>query len=59
MIEMEICAGLVKEFDVPARLLEQHGSLFAALVREYSDRSESSNQWRKCVNLCNLQLVVR
>jgi hypothetical protein len=44
MIEMEICAGLVKEFDVPARLLEQHGSLFAALVREYSDRSESSNQ---------------
>lgn len=33
-------SGLVKEFDVPLRLLEQLDSLFAALVREYSERSE-------------------
>ncbi|KAG0583130.1 hypothetical protein KC19_3G111800 [Ceratodon purpureus] len=33
-------SGLVKEFDVPSRLLEQPGSLFASLVREYSERSD-------------------
>ncbi|CAM6100625.1 unnamed protein product [Calypogeia fissa] len=32
-------AGHVKEFDSPSRLLEQHSSLFAALVREYTTRS--------------------
>ncbi|GAU33770.1 hypothetical protein TSUD_393320 [Trifolium subterraneum] len=33
-----IDAGLAKEYDKPSRLLERH-SLFAALVKEYSNRS--------------------
>ncbi|TVU00075.1 hypothetical protein EJB05_54519, partial [Eragrostis curvula] len=32
-------AGLVKEFDVPSRLIEQPSSLFGAMVQEYADRS--------------------
>jgi len=31
-------AGFAKEYDKPSRLLERH-SLFAALVKEYSNRS--------------------
>ncbi|KAJ7563499.1 hypothetical protein O6H91_03G113100 [Diphasiastrum complanatum] len=35
-------AGKVKEFDRPARLLEQPKSVFSALVREYTSRSGKS-----------------
>jgi len=35
---IEFLTGLSKEYDKPSRLLERP-SLFAALVREYSNRS--------------------
>lgn len=35
-------AGLIAEYDTPARLLENESSLFAKLVAEYSMRSNSS-----------------
>lgn len=34
------CAGVLKEFDAPSRLLEQPDSLFAAVIREYSEHSK-------------------
>eukprot|EP00250_Pteridium_aquilinum_P016152 c22966_g1_i1 orf=444-4313(+) len=36
---MVLEAGLLKEYDSPARLLEHSSSLFAALVNEYTERS--------------------
>ena len=35
-------AGLIEEFDSPAKLLESKSSSFAKLVAEYSTRSSSS-----------------
>uniref|UniRef100_A0A7I4EJX7 Uncharacterized protein n=1 Tax=Physcomitrium patens TaxID=3218 RepID=A0A7I4EJX7_PHYPA len=33
-------SGVLKEFDAPSRLLEQPDSLFAAVIREYSEHSK-------------------
>ena len=42
LIPFGLHAGLIEEYDSPARLLENKSSSFARLVAEYSTRSKSN-----------------